>query len=310
MVQACECQAAPTALERPLHRTFLDFCTDNQQQAPTLHRTQNTNLGSVTNPATRRPMVKMSEVVAHPTMSAAAQSMTPRCYLLKIPAELRLQIYEHLFADIILTVGLGAGSNAVYAGGFVTTRHPQRPKDEKLTGALNSLARTCKVLEEEAISAFYDTLTVRILLPNAFQLLGPPKLVCHSIAAWPLLARVKAVTVVIHGDISFGWVWKGASSFVEALNSSPRLQYVELYFGSTGGSEHAFHILCPKFEGLQCKGRIHMVLQAAVQKHCSPMMEQLRERIVSRRRNVGGAERLFCANFKQGAKLTVLSKTG
>ena len=76
------------------------------------------------------------------------------CHLLRLPAELRLQIYDHVFQ--IKTVHLWIDWN-VYRWRSYTPTAPA------------SLLFTCKTINQEAASAFYDKTTIHFSICDEFE---------------------------------------------------------------------------------------------------------------------------------------------
>jgi hypothetical protein len=205
----------------------------------------------------------MSELVPGSTVSAAPDETPPR-FLLELPPELRLMIYEYLFEPTIFLAGLG---DQDHAQNFVSVEISDGAATEtcrKITASpFNALIRTCKIINADAEPIFYNTLALRITLAHLNFLMDPPvALPCGPVKSWMPMSRVKSVTVVMN----IGWMYSSrmerwAKDLVEALNMSPRLEHVKLSFQWASLEIAPINLitLFQALEALQCKVDIVML---------------------------------------------------
>jgi hypothetical protein len=110
----------------------------------------------------------MALVVTPSTPGMIDNPTTKRCYLLELPAELRLRIYEFAFSDVRYPDGLRANVECRYCGetgGFIIINRPLHWQGKKSL----SLRQTCRQIQREASPVFREHVLFRVSIGPYFR---------------------------------------------------------------------------------------------------------------------------------------------
>jgi hypothetical protein len=145
----------------------------------------------------------MALVVNPSTPGVIDNPTTKRCYLLELPAELRLRIYEFALSDVLYPDGRQANVECRYCGetgGFVIINRPLHWQGKKSL----SLRQTCRQIQREANPVFREHVLFRVSIGPYFR------------STYERLRRVDLVPFVKYFSISI-WVNRGNGCEIKQL---------------------------------------------------------------------------------------------